>query len=318
MRAALLCALVGCGGAGPQVAPGNAADPERCDPDAMLRAIAEAGTRAHLARLGPLRLREHGRAVLDGEGREADEAVPVLAERDRLQIAIAGDGVAIVGWVDRGDLAPVTLIEHRVVGAPGGRARTDRLGVTVVPGHPTTRDRRGGWIRVHGHRGLAFDGWIPDDTALTWEVMPADAGAARVELPARTRLVDDPGGGGAVLAILTLPGSARLVESVALGADKVEVITADARVLGYAARPELPRSERGHLEFSDLQLEGELPRTPPVRACLHDGPGGAVVGVVDGPLVSVEASGVRGWAVTPIATPWGDVVAALPTPAWLD
>jgi hypothetical protein len=319
MRVALICALAGCGGAGAVVAPGNAGELARCDPDEILRSIEVAGTRAQLGRLGALRLTEHGRAVLDGDGREVDEVVPVLAERDRLEIAIAGDGVTIVGWIDRRDLAPVTLMEHRVVRAPGGRARAERLGVTVLPGHPTTTEVRGGWVRVRGHRGLAFDGWIPDDTAKTWEAVPGpDVEDARVELPTGTRLVEDPGGGGEVLAVLTRPATARLVESIALGADKVEVITGDARAIGYAARPELTRVDRPLMDFTDIAIEGERGHTQPVHACLHDGPGGAVVGVVSGPLVTIAASGVRGWAETPIATPWGDVVAALPAPAWLD
>ena len=45
--------------------------------------------------------------------------------------------------------------------------------------------------------------------------------------------------------------------------------------------------------------------------CLYSEPGGAVVGIFDGPLVAMDPSGQDGWYDTPVATPWGDVVLSI-------
>jgi len=311
----LVAAGVGaCGGRGtPEGAisgPARAATAgrgEACDRDAIASGIDAARLRGHLARLGVVRF-ELGGHSLDGGGRETDAAVPIMEERsDRVRVAVPGQGLQLLVWIDRADLSPVAMAEHRVSVAPGEPPPADGLGVTVLPGYPVDRDTRDGWVHVRGHGLFAFEGWIPDDTGELWEPVPVtDRPTSDVWIEGGSALIDDPGGTGRVLARLRRTIKAHLLESNALGADKIEVLDDDARLVGYAVRP--PPMRRLGPELSDLRFDPSPGDSP---TCLYSEPGGAIIGILDGPLVAVSAAREPGWALTPIATPWGDVVVAL-------
>lgn len=282
---------------------------EACDHDAIVAAIASARLRAHIGRLGTARFEPAGSA-LDGDGGAIEDIVPVLAETDdRLRIAVAGQRVTLLVWIDRADVAPVTLAEHRVSTEPGRPPPADGLGLTVYPGFPVDAERRAGWVHVHGHGLLAFDGWIPDDddTGDVWEpAPPPDAAPGDTWIERGSSIVDDPGGTGRVLASLRRSVKAHLVETNALAADKVEIVDTDARLVGYALRPPPMRGGEAEPGAGAMRFDDNRPVTS--RDCLYSEPGGAVVGIFDGPLPALDPSDQDGWSDTPVATPWGDVV----------
>lgn len=284
---------------------------EVCDRDAIVHAIDAARLRAHVGRLGAVRFEPAG-SVLDGDGGEIADTVPVLDESDdRLRIAVVGQRVTLLVWIDRADVAPVTLAEHRVSTEPGAPPPADGLGLTVYPGFPVDAERRAGWVRVHGRGKFAFTGWIPDDddTGDVWEpAPPPDSAAAPGDMwiERGSSIVDDPDGKGRVLASLRRSVKAHLLETNALAADKVEIVDGDARLVGYAVRP--PPMRRGEAETGAGVMRFDDNRPVTQRDCLYSEPGGAVVGVFDGPLVAVDPADQDGWYDTPVATPWGDVV----------
>jgi hypothetical protein len=313
---AAVCALAAgaCGGQAPGAGaihgPARAATAgrgETCDRDAIVEAIDGARLRARLGRLGDARFELAGTAIR-GDGGAIEDTVPVLAQDgDRLRIAVRGQRVTLLVWVDRADLAPVTLVEHRVSYAPGRAPPPDGLGLTVYPGHPVDADGEDGWVRVHGHGLFAFDGWIPDDRGDVWEpVPPPSIAGGEVWIERGSSIIDDPDGKGHVLASVRRSIKAHLLESNALAADKVELVDADARLVGYAVRPP-PMRRIGTPEGGGLAFD-ERPEPVRFRDCLYSEPGGAVIGLYDGPLPAVDAADQDGWGVTPVTTAWGDVV----------
>jgi hypothetical protein len=309
---ALLVGCVGVGGSPAVAVTGpargvTAGQGEACNRDVLASAIAHAPLRAHLGRIGTAWFELEGQS-LDGGDRIADVAVAVLAQRsDRIRIAVRGEGVQLLVWIDRSDLSPITLAEHRVSAAPGRPPPEDGLGMTVYPGHPVGEDDGSGWVRVRGHGLFSFDGWIPDDAGELWEVGPAvEPPSGDIWIERGSSIVDDPDGRGQLLASVRRSVKAHLLESNALGADKVELVDADARLVGYAVRP--PPMRR--IGPSEHPMSLEDPGAVAYRGCLYSEPGGAVVGLVDAPLAALEPAG-EGWGLTPIATPWGDVVFAL-------
>jgi hypothetical protein len=285
---------------------------ETCDRAAIARDLETARLRGHLGRLGVARF-ERGGSAIDGGGAIADEAVPILDEDGELvRIAVAGQGVTLLVWIDRADLSPVALAEARVSPEPGAPPPADGLGLTVLPGHPVG-EAQGGWVRVRGHGLFAFDGWIPDDAGELWEPVPATRrAAADVWIEAGSRVIDDADGVGRELARVRRGADARLIESNPLGADKIELVDADARLVGYAVRPPPARKL---VPPQPAMLTTGTPEDPavgpPRQACLYSEPGGAVVGVVDGVPIDTRPTELPGWTETPIATPWGEVVVAV-------
>jgi hypothetical protein len=302
----------GCGGAiGPSPIPGparmaTAGKGEPCDRAALARDIASARLRGHLGRLGAMRF-ELGGAAIAGSGLPVDETVPILADDGELsRIAVRGQGLTLLVWVDRADFSPVAMSPHRVSPTPGADPPADGLGVTVLPGHPVDGDAEGGWVRVRGHGLFAFDGWIPDDTGEVWEPEPLRRPAADAWVEGGSSLIDEADGTGTVLARLRDDTYGHLLESNALGADKLEIVGADARVVGYAVRP--PATRRLSVSGGGLALQTAAPVGPP--RCLYSEPGGAVVGLSDA-VLDPQPADLPGWGLAPIATPWGEVVVAV-------
>jgi hypothetical protein len=133
-----------------------------------------------------------------------------------------------------------------------------------------------------------------------------------VWIEAGSRVIDDADGVGRELARVRRGADARLLESNPLGADKIELVDADARLIGYAVRPPARKLVPPQPAMLVTGTPEDPAVGPPRQACLYSEPGGAVVGVVDGVPIDTRPAELPGWTETPIATPWGEVVVAVP------
>lgn len=305
--AAIAMMMAGCGATPPLQAPVAAARraSEACDLE-VWREAAQATQRAWLAALIPPAA--HREPPLPGGTERDDRPVIVMALDRDVRVASIRDGVIVARWVSPAAFGRAAMAEVGVSASPGGPPDPARK---ILVGHPLPATE-GEWLMLREVEGLTVEGVVPARIRGTiWEepakpppevrrtnfsgVIRAEASPEGVPRARTSRSVLRANG-------LAPPGWAAVVAQ-----------TRYAIVRGFIELPPPPPPPPprppGGDEPSEIESEIEWqPEPGPFSpgTCVHDAPGGNVVGMVldDLPL-AVEKTPVRGWYRFTLPTPWG-------------
>jgi hypothetical protein len=276
--------------------------------------------RAHVVRGGALRLRGDTAApTVETSGRYFFERdVPVVEADERVRIAWDSDGLRVLAWVDRGDLASV-LYGPTWLGVGGDALRPGDPGVLVPAGQEVVRTGTRWSTALSG----ALDGTLAVPTGAVDQIFLAEADPPTPVSPdswlrAGAAFRDDDG------AVLARAVDALPVETLARfdGERLVRTVTVARRGPVYEVRGLVDdayvsthiRMAYGSSScgFSFLLPSDDDTVLIPAGALLYDGPHGAVVGIAtEDAHVDTLTAGPDGWLSTTLQTDWG------PLPLWV-
>jgi hypothetical protein len=235
-------------------------------------------------------------------------------------VATVREGLIVARWVAASGLGHAAIAAAAVSPAPG--AAPDPA-VRIRPGHRLP-DADSPWLSVARAPaeldGLELVGFVPARLrGLTWDEPPPAPPPARV-VHRDDLILDAPHAAARPRAKVTREAAIE-IRGTRSGYWEITARTPRAEVDGFIPLPPPPRprpSRIGGYEFSEDSIEGELvlPPSPlPPDTCLHDAPGGEVVGMILGPQPATLRPAPRapGWSAVELATTWG--IATYYTPA---
>lgn len=303
----------GCWHAAPALPPEPAAPPAppaACDATRW-RELASTPRRAWLVSLDAPRAHRAGPPSRDARRPRWPVAVLALDGADA-RIATVRDGLIVARWVAASALARVATAGAAVSPAPG--AAPDPA-VRIRPGYRLP-DADGPWLSV-AHPpaaldGLELEGFVPAGLrGFTWDEPPPAPPPARA-VRREGDILDAPHAAARPRAKVTREAAIE-VRGTRSGYWEITARTPRAEVDGFlpAPPPPPPRPRHsGRYEFSEDTIDGVLvlPPSPlPPGTCLHDAPGGEVVGMILGPQPATlrPSPRVPGWSAVELATLWG-------------
>ena len=288
-----------------------------CDP-VRWRELAATPRRAWLVSLDEPHA-HHAGAPSRGAWRPREPVAMLALEGGDVQVATVREGAIVARWVAATGLGRAAMAGAAVSPSPGGAPDP---AVRIRRGHRLPDGDRP-WLSVSRAPteldGLELQGFVPATLrGVTWDEpprAPAPAPAVHHDGP----ILDAPRAGARARAKVTWSAEIEIRGDLP-GYWEVTARTPRAEVDGFIAKPPPPPPPpspspggRFHYEFSEDMIEGELvlPEGPlPAGTCLHDAPGGEVVGMILGrqPAQLRPVPRAPGWSSLELATTWGTVM----------
>lgn len=222
-----------------------------------------------------------------------EEGAVVATEGDDIQLRFDAGDVQLALWTAASTLAPVIMADAPVGAVDGG--------VILRPGAPVTvLERRGDRARIrHTGAGVTVEGEIAAAAIGQRYTRTPVASTGEVSaLRNRTEVRAAPGG--AVLAVVAndtieIASDVRRTGPVVDGWAPISVTTPDVVVRGVVPAAEVGPPEGIFGFLAGGTEDGTVEVAIEVGACLHDRPGGAVVGTVTKPVTWAARGDADGW-----------------------